>query len=101
EERHPLEYGRFVLEDVAGDLVAVDLVIAKFAPDELARIAGFGICSTFEGEDHVFRAEVGTVVPLDAFAYCHVNLGFVFAEAPFGKKARRKAEVGLLLNVTV
>ena len=101
EERHPLEQRRVELDDVAGDLVAVDLEVADVLPDELDRVAGLFLAGALQRPDHVLGGERRAVMPGDAFAHRHHHLLVVVAPAPFGEQARREGQVGLLRDELV
>ena len=101
QERHPFEDCRIELLDVGGDAIAVDLVVAETAPDELNRIAGLRVARALQRPNDVSRRKRRTVVPDDPFAHVHPGLGLVVVPAPFGQKPGSEGKVWILADVLI
>jgi hypothetical protein len=94
EEVHPLEDRGVEGLHVGRHLVAVSAKFSSVAPDELIGLPVSGSAGAGEGPGHVLGGEGGAVVPGDAVAHDHADLGAVLFPAPFGEEARGGLEVG-------
>ena len=101
EERHPLEQRRLEFQHIAGNGVAVDLVVADFRPDELDRIAAFRVGRARQRPDHVFRRHRRAVVPDRILANLHRHFRLIRVPAPFGQKTRLERQIRRLADIGV
>ncbi len=101
EERHPFEQRRLELQHVAGNGIAVDLVVADLGPDELDRVAALRVGRALQRPHHVVRRHRRAVMPGRALAHLHADFGAVGVPAPFGQKARLEREIRRLADIGI
>ena len=101
QEIHPLKDRGVELFDIGRNRVAIHREIGKRGPDEVDRVAGFGVGGALKAPCHVFGGKGRTVVPSHAFAHGHVHLGLVIVPAPFGQQTGGGFQVGLLQDELV